>query len=70
MNITRGVSFRCYDVCGLEKTEVCVEDGVIVHRVPEEIKTKAQAFAIAQMFHRAACELSLNTRGDLPDDGA
>lgn len=55
--ITRGVTFRCYDVCGLEKTEVALEDGVITHRLLDEIKTHWQAEAIAEMFRRAANEM-------------
>jgi hypothetical protein len=57
MTIIRGVTFRDYDVCGLENTEVSLEDGVIAYRLPDEIKTHYQALAIAEMFRRAANEL-------------
>lgn len=68
--ITRGITFRCYDVSGLENTELSVEDGVIAHRVPDEIKTLSQAFVVAELFRRAAYELSSQHKPEFPDDGA
>ena len=67
--ITRGVTFRCYDVSGLESTEIVVEDGVIAHRVRDELKTVAQAETVAELFRRAAYELSTQARPEPQDDG-
>ncbi len=68
MSIVRGVTYRDYDVPGLETTEVALEEGVITHRLPDEITTHWQAEAIAEMFRRAANEIP--RRHELPDDGA
>lgn len=63
IEVTRGVTFRCYDVAGCEKIEVAVEDGVIVMRqdLPDELDAW-QARALSVMLEVAAIELESDTK--------
>lgn len=53
--VSHGRTFRCYDAPGLERFEVCVEDGVITHSqyLPDEMN-QWQARAVAAMMMDAA----------------
>lgn len=58
IEVTRGAVFRCYDTPGMDRVEVCVEDGVITHSqfLPDEMN-QWQARAFAAMLTDAADEL-------------
>ncbi len=62
IEVTRGVTFRCYDVFGCDVMEVAVEDGVISMRPPPDEMTAWQARALAAMFLDAADELEKQTK--------
>jgi hypothetical protein len=53
--VSHGQTFRCYDIPGFERVEVCVEDGVITHSqwIPDEMD-EWQARAFAAMLMEAA----------------
>jgi hypothetical protein len=56
VKITRGVTFRAYNISGFEKFEATVEDGVITHQLPDELD-EHQARAFAAILMDAADEL-------------
>lgn len=57
IDITRGTTFNCYDIAGMARLEVVVEDGVItVTPLPDEMN-EWQARAIAALLMEAADEL-------------
>jgi hypothetical protein len=59
IEVTRGVTFRAYDIPAFEFVEVSVEDGVItfgLSGLPDEL-TQWQARALAAMLMEAADEL-------------
>jgi hypothetical protein len=63
IEVTRGVTFRCYDIAGYDRLEVAVEEGVITIRqeLPHEM-TQWQARALAAMLLDAADELEKSTK--------
>lgn len=56
VEVTRGVSFRAYEVRWSDKLEVTVEEGVITHRLPDELDAQ-DARAFAALLMEAADEL-------------
>ncbi len=60
IEVTRGVTFRCYAIPGLERVEVSVEDGVITYSqfLPDEMN-QWQARAFAAMLSDAADALEM-----------
>ncbi len=58
IEVTRGVTFRCYDIPGFERVEVTVEEGGITHSqfLPDEMDQR-QARAFAAMLMDAADEV-------------
>jgi hypothetical protein len=58
IDIARGVTFRAYEVAGMDRAEVMVEDGVITlsEALPDELN-QWQARALAAMLMEAADEL-------------
>lgn len=57
IRVIRGVTFRDYDTCGMERCEAAVEEGVITLRnVPDEL-TVWQARSWAALLMDAADEL-------------
>ncbi len=62
IEVTRGVTFRCYDVIGFDAMEVAAEDGVISMRKPPDEMNQWQARALAAMLLDAADELEKTTK--------
>lgn len=57
--VSHGQVFRCYDVPGFDRVEVCVEEGVITHSqfLPDEMdQWQARAFAAMLMDAADALE--------------